>query len=194
MTAQTPTPPPAAGAKAEPGTPRAAPKPGNTLKAPWLARSGDLGFGTVSQIRWGLTAQLAPADGLQELVAHDIAENEVDLLTLRHRRNALLQEAGRVILDEALTPLVDAEERASLISTWAFKPLDAEERLIELGISMEMPMNEAWLRLAPLVTSLSTQIAALERRRRHLLADYERLQAAERARKKGPVEEAQIVG
>lgn len=57
-----------------------------------------------------------------------------------------------------------------------------------------MPLNMAWLRLAPILTNLSAQIAALERRRRNLLADHERLQAAERARKKGPVKAAQIVG
>lgn len=194
MTVQTPTPPSAPGTKAEPGTPPPAQEPGNTFSDLWIDRSGDLDFATVEDIRWGLMAELAPANGLQELVAHNIAENEIDLLTLRHRRNGLLSEAGLVTLDKALTPLVDAKERTSLMSTWSINPLKAHGRLKELGISMHMPMNEAWLRLAPLVTSLSNQIAALERRRRHLLADYERLQAAERARKKGPVEEAQIVG
>lgn len=194
MTAQTPTPPAVPGTKAGPGTPPPAPEPGNTFRDLWIDCLGDLDLATVEGIRCGLMAELAPANGLQELVAKNIAENEIDLLTLRHRRNGLLSEAGRIALEDALTPLVDARERASLVYTWHLNALKAQGRLNELGIFTDMPMNEAWQRLDPFVICLSNQIAALERRRRHLLADYERLQAAERARKKGPVEEAQILG
>ena len=194
MTAQSPTPP----SVSQPGTPspnrRAPTVVPDLADPPWTLPTPNLGYADADSMREALVSELAPTTGLQRVVAQNIAENEADLLGLRHRHNAILADGARTALDEALTPHFEAAERRDVVEGWESNSRKANAMIERLGIDPEMPLNLAWLRLAPILTSLSAQIAALERRRRHLIEDYERLQAAERGRKKGPVEEAQIVG
>lgn len=145
-----------------------------------------------------LLGELSPSNPLQSSIARDIVAIDGDLALLPKRRNTILWQS-------AITPMYglirrhaacDDDQARDLATTWAMGSEDAAAAIIAFGIDPAIAHNQAYIENILLIKEIEQQIERLERRRRHLLADYSRLNpetANGGQRSAGQIDDAEII-
>lgn len=132
----------------------------------------------LAELEQTLLAELAPKTAIQRTVAQNIASNEVELLTLRERGQLIFWGGAAREMHSLVSATLDDAEAWDLARAWASGVRDASVKIEALGIEEEFALNAAHVEAFQILGNIDTQIDRLERRRRQLLDDLQRLKSA----------------
>lgn len=169
-------------------------------KPPALLQNGRPGANEqhLAAAREALLAELAPSNPLQASIARDIVEVDSDLALLPQRRNSILWQSAVSPMHDLIrrSGACDQEAAEALAIAWATGSQDAEDKIISFGIDPAIAHNQVYSENILLIREIERQIELLERRRRQLLADYDRLnpvRATAGPRRANEIHDAEII-
>ena len=145
-------------AKRAPPTARAA---ATTLQP----RPASLDGAELAALEERITRELAPQGALQRSVAENIARNEIEIRTLGARKALLFWGAAESEMGRRLFRHFDRQNAEDCAQAWATGCPEAAAAIAEHGIDPEHALNAAFIKTAPVIGGIETQIHRLEHRR-----------------------------
>jgi hypothetical protein len=152
-------------------------KPAAARKLRLVPRPAGLQSANLEALKRDLLAELAPQTALQRSVAQNLADNEMELVTLRERKNLIFWEAALQAMWQLLCATSDRDKAWELARAWASGDAGAAAQIGAQDIDPEFALNAAHFETFQPVAMIDTQIDRLERRRRQLHEDLTRLKA-----------------
>jgi hypothetical protein len=121
--------------------------------------------------------ELDPKTALETSIAIDIAADDIEINMLRERKNMLLWQfaAQPMFLLIRGTGIYDDATAGDLARAWITGSQEAEEEIFSLGIDPEFAHNLAFTENVLLIEMMEKSIERLQRSRRKLMDDYNRL-------------------